>query len=139
MNIIRYFLIVNPQSNPISHRACTLYAYNTRCRTNVSLMLGQRRRRWPSIKPASGQHLALDVLLHPPSTIASGDHINSVNPRVAVINNDSHIYLVSFLLVPVLRDTQCVPPVGPIYFTIRWRVFVLIEYTGSEAITREGT
>ena len=27
---------------------------NTNCRPNVGLMLGQRLRRWPNIKPASG-------------------------------------------------------------------------------------
>ena len=35
-----------------------LPATNTTHLLNAGLMLGQRRRRWPSIKPALGEHVA---------------------------------------------------------------------------------
>ena len=46
------------------HFICiTVCPVNTRCWTNGGLMLGQRRRRWPNIKPALVQRLVFDVWL----------------------------------------------------------------------------
>ena len=53
-----YQLPGDDTARPFTARYPTVTSENTRFWTNADLMLCQRRRRWPNIKPALVQHLA---------------------------------------------------------------------------------